>query len=29
MVILELDRRFPEGSDLTLTWHQGARAFSA
>ncbi len=28
MVILEIDRRFPEGSDLDRTWAEGARAFS-
>ncbi|GAA3130666.1 TetR/AcrR family transcriptional regulator [Planomonospora alba] len=29
MVILELDRRFPAGSDLDRTWAEGARAFAA
>ncbi|GAA2427305.1 TetR/AcrR family transcriptional regulator [Actinomadura vinacea] len=29
MVILEIDRRFPEGSDLDRTWAEGARAFTA
>ncbi|GII02831.1 TetR/AcrR family transcriptional regulator [Planobispora takensis] len=29
MVILELDGRYPEGSDLDLTWEEGARAFAA
>ncbi|MFC4060857.1 TetR/AcrR family transcriptional regulator [Planomonospora corallina] len=29
MVILELDGRFPEGSDLERTWAEGARAFAA
>ncbi|GIH91725.1 TetR/AcrR family transcriptional regulator [Planobispora siamensis] len=29
MVILELDGRYPEGSDLELTWEEGARAFAA
>ncbi|SDI16390.1 WHG domain-containing protein [Sinosporangium album] len=28
MVILELDGRYPEGSDLDRTWAEGARAFS-
>jgi AcrR family transcriptional regulator len=28
MVILELDGRFPEGSDLDLTWAEGATAFT-
>ncbi|XVQ11627.1 TetR/AcrR family transcriptional regulator [Spirillospora sp. CA-255316] len=28
MVILEIDRRFPEGSDLDRTWAEGARAFA-
>jgi AcrR family transcriptional regulator len=28
MVILELDGRFPEGSDLDVTWAEGAAAFS-
>ncbi len=27
MVILELDERFPPGSDLTTTWRAGAAAF--
>jgi AcrR family transcriptional regulator len=27
MVILELDRRFPKGSDLDRTWTRGAAAF--
>jgi AcrR family transcriptional regulator len=29
MVILELDRRFPDGSDLSSTWAAGAKAFGA
>ncbi|GGL32638.1 TetR/AcrR family transcriptional regulator [Planomonospora parontospora] len=29
MVILELDGRYPEGSDLERTWAEGARAFAA
>ncbi|MFP1627059.1 TetR/AcrR family transcriptional regulator [Streptomyces sp. 5K101] len=29
MVVLELDRRYPSGSDLDLTWEAGARAFTA
>ncbi|MEV4329470.1 TetR/AcrR family transcriptional regulator [Streptomyces sp. NPDC049597] len=29
MVVLELDRRYPGGSDLDLTWQAGARAFTA
>jgi AcrR family transcriptional regulator len=29
MVILELDDRFPEGSDLGRTWEAGATAFAA
>ncbi|WP_248960819.1 TetR/AcrR family transcriptional regulator [Sphaerisporangium perillae] len=29
MVILELDGRYPEGSDLGRTWSEGARAFTA
>jgi AcrR family transcriptional regulator len=29
MVVLELDRRYPDGSDLDLTWQAGARAFTA
>jgi hypothetical protein len=29
MVILEIDRRFPEGSDLDRTWTEGTRAFTA
>lgn len=29
MVILELDGRFPEGSDLSRTWEAGFAAFSA
>ncbi|WP_424892748.1 TetR/AcrR family transcriptional regulator [Streptomyces sp. XH2] len=29
MVLLELDRRYPEGSDLDRTWQAGARAFTA
>lgn len=28
MVILEIDGRYPEGSDLDRTWKAGARAFS-
>jgi AcrR family transcriptional regulator len=28
MVILELDHRYPDGSDLDLTWHSGAEAFT-
>ncbi|GHF42161.1 TetR family transcriptional regulator [Streptomyces mashuensis] len=28
MVVLELDDRFPGGSDLDLTWQAGARAFT-
>jgi hypothetical protein len=28
MVILEIDGRYPEGSDLTRTWKAGAAAFS-
>jgi AcrR family transcriptional regulator len=28
MVILELDGRFPDGSDLDVTWAEGAAAFS-
>jgi AcrR family transcriptional regulator len=28
MVMLELDDRFPEGSDLTRTWNAGAAAFT-
>ncbi|MHB1887370.1 MAG: TetR family transcriptional regulator, partial [Acidimicrobiales bacterium] len=28
-MILELDRRFFEGSDLDLTWRAGAEAFNA
>jgi AcrR family transcriptional regulator len=28
MVILELDRRYPEGSDLDRTWRAGAEAFA-
>ncbi|GAT70166.1 tetR family transcriptional regulator [Planomonospora sphaerica] len=28
MVILELDGRYPEGSDLERTWAEGARAFA-
>jgi len=27
MVILELDRRYPPGSNLDLTWSAGAKAF--
>jgi AcrR family transcriptional regulator len=29
MVILEIDRRFPEDSDLDRTWDEGARAFAS
>ncbi|WP_308295127.1 TetR/AcrR family transcriptional regulator [Streptomyces sp. NK08204] len=29
MVLLELDHRYPDGSDLDLTWQAGARAFTA
>ncbi|GII90528.1 TetR/AcrR family transcriptional regulator [Sinosporangium siamense] len=29
MVILELDSRYPDGSDLDRTWAEGARAFSS
>ncbi|MER5418463.1 TetR/AcrR family transcriptional regulator [Streptosporangium roseum] len=29
MVILELDGRYPEGSDLDRTWSEGAHAFTA
>jgi AcrR family transcriptional regulator len=29
MVILELDGRYPEGSDLDRTWAEGAHAFAA
>ncbi|MBG0826398.1 TetR/AcrR family transcriptional regulator [Planomonospora sp. ID67723] len=29
MVILELDGRYPDGSDLDRTWAEGARAFAA
>ncbi|GAA3442442.1 TetR/AcrR family transcriptional regulator [Planomonospora venezuelensis] len=29
MVVLELDGRYPEGSDLDRTWAEGARAFAA
>ncbi|WP_031172376.1 TetR/AcrR family transcriptional regulator [Streptosporangium roseum] len=29
MVILELDGRYPEGSDLDRTWAEGAHAFTA
>ena len=29
MVVLELDDRFPEGSDLDRTWRAGATAFAA
>ncbi|GAA0488719.1 TetR/AcrR family transcriptional regulator [Streptomyces stramineus] len=29
MVDLELDRRYPDGSDLDRTWQAGARAFTA
>ncbi|MFI0349143.1 TetR/AcrR family transcriptional regulator [Actinomadura sp. 9N407] len=29
MVILEIDHRFPEHSDLDRTWTEGARAFTA
>jgi AcrR family transcriptional regulator len=29
MVVLELDDRFPHGSDLDRTWEAGATAFSA
>jgi hypothetical protein len=28
MVILELDHRFLDGSDLDQTWREGARAFA-
>ncbi|MFE5869216.1 TetR-like C-terminal domain-containing protein [Streptomyces roseifaciens] len=28
MVVLELDHRYPAGSDLDLTWQAGARAFT-
>jgi AcrR family transcriptional regulator len=28
MVVLELDRRYPPGSDLDATWKAGARAFA-
>lgn len=28
MVILELDQRYPEGSDLDRTWQEGAAAFT-
>jgi AcrR family transcriptional regulator len=28
MVILELDHRYPDGSDLDQTWHAGAEAFT-
>jgi hypothetical protein len=28
MVILELDRRYPDGSDLDRTWRAGAEAFT-
>jgi AcrR family transcriptional regulator len=28
MVILELDRRYPDGSDLDQTWRAGAEAFT-
>ena len=27
MLILELDERYPPGSDLSSTWHAGATAF--
>lgn len=29
MMVLELDRRYPPGSDLDLTWRAGARAFAS
>jgi hypothetical protein len=29
MVILEIDGRYPEGSDLDRTWAAGAAAFEA
>lgn len=29
MVILEIDRRYPEGSELDRTWRAGAAAFAA
>ncbi|MFD9207839.1 TetR/AcrR family transcriptional regulator [Streptomyces sioyaensis] len=29
MVVLELDGRYPDGSDLTRTWQAGARVFAA
>jgi hypothetical protein len=28
MVILELDQRYPDGSDLDRTWRAGAEAFN-